>query len=218
MQSTILISMIGLCWLVVSAGALGAEPDTKDKAASEQVIKPEVERRPVTIPKIDADDIEAGVYFGILSVEDFGAESVTGARIGYHITEDFFVEAAYGESTVSDEQYRTSVLPDGIFPNNPEDLTYYNISIGWNLLPGEVFAGKSYAFGSGVYVIGGIGQVKYADIKTTDFNFGLGIRFLPKDWIAIRFEMRDHIWDQDLLGVSKTTNNFEMTLGLSVYF
>jgi len=211
------LSTVGACLLAASASAWGATPDSRDKAAEEQVIKPEVDRRTFTVPKIDADDIEIGVYYGTLSVEDFGANSVTGARIGYHITEDLFLEAAYAQSQISDEQYR-NLLPGGIFPQETEDLTYYNVSVGWNFLPGEVFAGKSYAFSSGVYVIAGLGQVDFVDVTATDFNFGLGIRILPKDWFAIRIEMRDHIWDQDLLGENKTTNNFEFTLGLSVYF
>jgi len=217
MKQTRTFAVASILFLAASSSAWGAEPDTKDKAAEEQVIKPEVERKQFTIPKIDADDIEIGVYFGTLSVEDFGANSVTGARIGYHITEDIFVEASYAESQISDEQYR-NFLPSGIFPNKTEDLTYYNLSVGWNLLPGEVFAGKNYAFSSGVYIIAGLGQVEFVDVTATDFSFGLGIRVMPKDWFAIRFEMRDHVWDQDLLGDNKTTNNFEMTLGLSVYF
>jgi len=217
MKQTRTFAVASILFLAASTSAWSAEPDAKDKAAEEQVIKPEVERKQFTIPKIDADDIEIGVYFGTLSVEDFGANSVTGARIAYHITEDIFVEASYAESQISDEQYR-NLLPSGIFPNKTEDLTYYNLSVGWNLLPGEVFAAKNYAFSSGVYIIAGLGQVDFVDVTATDFSFGLGIRVMPKDWFAIRFEMRDHVWDQDLLGDNKTTNNFEMTLGLSVYF
>ena len=217
MKRTKRLAVAGAVLLAASPGAWSAEQSTKDKAAEEQVIKPQVERKQVTIPKIDADDIEIGVYYGTLSVEDFGANSVTGARIGYHVTEDIFVEASYAKSQISDEQYR-NFLPSGIFPNTTEDLTYYNLSVGWNLLPGEVFAGKSYAFSSGVYIIAGLGQVEFVDVTATDFSFGLGIRVMPTDWFALRFEMRDHVWDQDLLGDNKTTNNFEMTLGLSVYF
>ena len=38
------------------------------------------------------------------------------------------------------------------------------------------------------------------------------------DWLSIRVEMRDHMFDQDILGKNKLTHNFEMTLGLSAYF
>ncbi|HKQ31002.1 MAG TPA: outer membrane beta-barrel domain-containing protein, partial [Burkholderiales bacterium] len=138
-------------------------------------------------------------------------------RLGYHITEDFFVEAAFGKSTVSDEQFRT-LLPSGIFAQPTVDLEYWVASIGWHLLPGEVFVGKRYAFGSGVYLIAGIGDVEFADISSTLFSVGLGVRALPADWLSLRIEMRDHIFDQDILGKNKQTHNFEFTFGLSVYF
>jgi outer membrane beta-barrel protein len=183
----------------------------------EPVIRPEIDRREVTIPRIDADDFEFGVYAGILSVEDFGSKAVTGARLAYHLTEDFFVEGAVGRSEVSDEQFRT-LLPAGVFTNPVEDLNYWLVSLGYHLLPGEVFVGSNYAFGSGVYVIAGIGNVEFADISATAFSVGLGVRALPTDWFSVRLEMRDHLFDQDVLGRNKRTHNFEFTLGVSLYF
>lgn len=183
----------------------------------EPVIQPEVDRRDIKIPKIDVDDLELGLYTGVLSVEDFGSESVQGIRLAYHLTEDFFVEGALGKSEVTDEQF-LAILPSGIFPRRPVDLDYWAVSIGYHLLPGEVFVGKSYAFGSGVYLIAGIGNVEFADVSSTALSAGLGVRALPTDWLSIRLEMRDHVFDQDVLGKNKRTHNFELTLGLSVYF
>src|SRR5262245_24925847 len=42
------------------------------------VIEPQIDRREVRVPKIRAHDIEIGVYGGMLSVEDFGANSSKG--------------------------------------------------------------------------------------------------------------------------------------------
>ena len=183
----------------------------------EPVIKPEIDRRDIKIPRIDADDFELGVYTGILSVEDFGSKSVVGGRLAYHLTEDFFLEGAVGKSEVSDEQFRT-LLPSGVFRQPVVDLEYWLVSLGYHLLPGEVFVGKNYAFGSGVYVIAGIGNVEFADVSSTTFSAGLGVRALPTDWFSVRIEMRDHLFDQDVLGRNKRTHNFEFTLGASFYF
>src|SRR5947207_3295472 len=54
---------------------------------NEPVIEPQVDRRDIRIPKIKVDDIEFGVYGGILSVQDFGSKPVFGARLAYHLTE-----------------------------------------------------------------------------------------------------------------------------------
>ena len=48
--------------------------------------------------KIDTENWEAGAYVGSLSVEDFEVNLVYGARIAYHLSEDFFAEALVGTS------------------------------------------------------------------------------------------------------------------------
>jgi outer membrane beta-barrel protein len=180
------------------------------------VIEPQVDRRDIRIPKIDVDDIEVGLYAGILSVADFGSSPVTGVRVGYHVTENFFIEGAYGISKVSDESFRR--LGIAIFTQPEVDLSYYHLSVGYNLFPGEIFYGKNWAMTSAVYLIAGVGNVDFNNEKTTAFNFGIGVRVLPKDWFAVRAEIRDLLFESDLLGKNELKHNFELTLGLSVYF
>ena len=63
-----------------------------------QVIDPQVERREIKEPKIDREDFEVGAFVGIMSIEDFGSDTVYGVKLAYHVTEGFFVEAAVGQS------------------------------------------------------------------------------------------------------------------------
>jgi outer membrane beta-barrel protein len=182
----------------------------------EPVIPAQVDRRDVHVPKIKANDIEAGAYLGILSVQGFGTKPSAGLRLGYHVTEDFFLEGTYGRSKVSDESYRVLGIP--IFSSEVVPLTYYNLSVGVNLFPGEVFVGKDWAMTSAVYLVGGVGNIKFANESHIAYDFGIGIRVLPKDWLSARFEIRDHMFSSDLLGKNQLTHNFEMTLGLGAYF
>lgn len=197
------------------AGENGLEGDKQ--AQSAQVIEPDIERRNIKVPHIKSEDIEFGVYYGVYSAEDFGSAQLTGVRLAYHVTEDIFFEGAYGTSTVTDAQYRP-FLPSGIFINEVEKLTYYSVSVGYNFFPGEVFVSKQRAMSSAVYVIAGIGNTNFAQEDRATINFGLGIRVLPTDWLAVHFDMRDNIFRSDILGVSKTANNFEMHAGLTVFF
>ena len=182
----------------------------------EPVIPAQVERRDVHVPKIKANDVEVGAYVGILSVQGFGTKPSAGLRLGYHVTEDFFIEGTYGRSKVSDESYRRLGIP--LFSSEVIPLTYYNLSVGVNLFPGEVFVGKDWAMTSAVYLIGGVGNVKFNGESHTAYDFGIGIRVLPKDWLSARFEIRDHMFSSDLLGKNELTHNFEMTLGVAAYF
>lgn len=187
-----------------------------EQPAPEQVVKPELERRSVRAPRIDVDDFEVSVFAGVLSVEDFGANEVYGVRLGYHVTEDFFVEGTYAMSTVSDAAYRR--IGAAIFTEPEVDLATYDLSVGVNLFPGEIFFGKSWATTSAFYVIGGVGNTNFADRDHTTFNFGLGLRLLFADWFAMRLEMRDRMFESDILYESELKHNFEFTLGASFYF
>jgi outer membrane beta-barrel protein len=185
------------------------------------VIEPQLDRREIVVPKIDTEDFEIGVVGGILSVEDFGANSLLGARLAYHVTEDWFVELGIGVSTISDTSFRNLGAP--LFPNEEEDLTYYDLSVGLNIFPGELFITEKRALSAAVYLIGGVGSTDFLNDAAQrenkfTFNFGLGVRLLPTDWFALHVTMRDHIWESDLLGESKITHNFELSTSLTAFF
>jgi outer membrane beta-barrel protein len=190
---------------------------TPSQPPNEQVIEPAVPRRDVRVPKIPNNDFIAGAFLGTYSTEDFGASFVYGARLGYHITEDFFVEALYGTTNVSDENFR-QILPGGVFPKAEEKLDYYNLSVGYNILPGEVFFGSRYAKASALYLIAGVGSTKFLEQRKQTVNFGLGLRVFLKDWAAIQVDFRDHIYSLDLLGERKSTQNLELTAGATFFF
>jgi len=205
---TVLLSALLGSGSVLSETTIPNEPD--------QVIQPEVDRRDVKNPKIKSSDFEIGAYAGILSVEDFGSSAVYGARLVYHVTEDYFVEGLYGRSTVSDQSFCDVGLC--LFPQREEPLTYYALSLGYNLFPSEIFAGKGHAMNSAVYLLAGVGNTSFADESHFTFNVGLGLRVLPRDWLALHLTIRDYLFSTDYLGTSKLTSNVELTCGLSVYF
>jgi outer membrane beta-barrel protein len=208
------LTLLGGMILLFSSLPLAAQEGGAgtDAAAQEQVIQPQLDRREVKVPHINADDIELTLYTGILSMENFSSETVNGLRLAYHVTEDFFVEGAYARSTISDQFYRDRAFPITGFDQQDEDLTYYNLSLGYNVLPGEIFLGRRWAMASGV------GTTKFANESYATFNFGGGYRILLNDWLAFHIDMRDYVFDSDLLGQNQRTNNFEATVGLAVFF
>ncbi|MBI3545919.1 MAG: outer membrane beta-barrel domain-containing protein [Gammaproteobacteria bacterium] len=208
------------CGICVCVPLLASAAETADKnpPAQEQVIQPELDRRDVKLPHIDVDDIEVGFYVGTLSIENFNSQSVKGLRLAYHVTEDFFIEGATAKSIISDEFFRSRAFPITGFDKQEEDLTYHNISLGYNVLPGEIFLGRRWAMASAFYVIGGVGTTKFAKQSHSTFNFGGGYRILLNDWWAVHLDMRDYVFNSDLLGQNKRTNNFEATFGMTVFF
>ena len=197
--------------------AAAAADESPAKPANEQVVVPEVQRREVKLPRIPNKDFEIGVYGGLFSTQNFGSSGVGGLRLGYHITEDVFVVGSFGQTKVSDEAFR-QILPGGVFVNKKEKLSYYNLSAGFNVLPGEVFIGSSWAKASSIYLIGGLGSTKFVNQRQQTFNFGLGLRVLLADRAAIQVDLRDHIFKLDLLGKRDTTQNLELTTGFTYFF
>jgi len=178
-------------------------------------LQPPVVRRQVKVPRIDTEDFEIGGFGGVLTIEDFGSSGVAGVRAAYHLTEDLFFEGTYARSTISDTSFRR--FGARIFPSEDEDLSYYNLSIGYNLLPGEVFIGRR-AMTSAFYLIAGAGNTHFVDEDHLTFNVGFGLRLLATDWLSLRIDVRDHIFESDILGESKYTNNVALTGGLGVFF
>jgi outer membrane beta-barrel protein len=182
------------------------------------VIEPEVERRSVKVGAIDAENIEIGGYFGALSIEDFGTNNVYGIRAAYHVTEDFFFEANVGRSTAGQTSYETLGGNVQLLTPDERRFTYYSLSLGYNLFPGEVYIGRSLAMNSAFYLLGGIGSTKFAGDQHFTVNFGAGYRVLPTDWLAIHIDVQDLVFQSDLLGKDKLTNNIGAYIGATVFF
>ena len=202
---------------LLAAASLAALAQSTPPANNDQVVIPQVDRRDIEKPKFPSNDFEIGLFTGSYATQNFGSSWVYGARIGYHITEDFFVEGVYGQTKVSDELFR-QILPGGIFLQDTEKLAYYNLSIGYNLFPGEIFIGGRRARPSQFYLIAGFGSTKFVDQKKPTFNAGFGYRVYLADWVALQLDLRDHIFSLDLLGRRENTQNIELTGGLSFYF
>ena len=193
------------------------DPAAGPKPPNEQVVTPELDRRDVQVTHIPSNDFEVGVFTGAYNAENFGANLVGGLRLGYHITEDVFVEAVYGQTKVSDETFR-DILPGGIFPAPKETLRYYDLSAGYNLFPGEIFLARNHAKVSTLYVVAGLGTTKFDNASHETVNVGAGMRIFVADWAAVQLDVRDHVFSINLLGRNQTTQNLELGLGATFFF
>ncbi len=199
-------------------GGRDSAPPPSEAPDPEQVIDPDVERREVKEPAIDAEDFEIGGFAGIMSIEDFGTDLVYGFRLAYHITEGFFVEGSAGRTEGGLTSFE--VLSGGapLLSDSERQYTYYNLNLGYNILPGEVFLGQSRAYNTNFYLIAGLGSTRFAGDDRFTVNLGAGYRFLLNDSLALHIDFRDHLFDIDLLGEEKTVHNLEAHLGVTVFF
>jgi outer membrane beta-barrel protein len=193
-------------------------PPPPETGEAPVVIEPQVERREVETAKIDTENWEAGAYVGSLSVEDFEVNLVYGARIAYHLSEDFFAEAIAGTSDAGLSSFERLSGGAPLLTDSERQFTYYSLGFGWNALPGEIFLGGKRAYNSAFYLTLGAGATRFAGADRFTITAGAGVRVLIRDWLALHLDMRDLILDVDVLGANKSTHNYEATLGLTAFF
>jgi len=199
----------------LAAPAVAAQPEDLEL---EPLVVREPEVREVKIDALDKEDFEIGAFGGIMNVEDFGSDTVAGIRVAYHVTEDFFVEGVYGQTTLGQTSFELLSGGAPLLTDEERDMTYYNVSVGWNIFPGEAFIGRRWAFKGGLYVIAGAGSTEFGGDERFTINAGAGYRLIATDWLAFHIDVRDHYFESDLLGTMEAKHNIEFTGGLTVFF
>jgi outer membrane beta-barrel protein len=184
----------------------------------ESVIQPDVARTEFDESVIESGDYELVLSGGVLSVEDFGSNLVLGIKFNYHISEDFFAGLEFGQSRAGLTSYETLTAGAPLLTDQQRVFQYYLFNFGYNILPGEAYMTDNVTYNTALYLTGGIGVVDFAGDTRLDFAVGAGYRLLLLNFSSVYFEMRDHVFNMDILGESKLTNNLEMTLGYSFYF
>lgn len=219
MESRFLVLFLTLTLLVGTLTGCGRDRVVRaEDGGAPPVIEPDVERRDIETAKIDTEDFEVGIFAGQLSVEDFGVNTVVGARFAYHVTEGFFVEVAAGQADTELTSFERLSGAAQLLTDPDREYSYYNVSLGYNILPGESFIGRRRALNTTTYVIGGVGKTTFAGDDRFTVNLGVGMRLMPLDWFAIHADIRDHIFDIDLLGQEKTSHNLEAHVGVTFFF
>jgi outer membrane beta-barrel protein len=218
---TAVLGMAGCAWMPWRDQPETAKTPAVEPAGSDEnqvVIDPQVERRDVRPAHIDTENWEAGAYVGSLSVEDFEVNVVYGARLAYHINEDFFAEGIVGFSDAGLSSFERLSGSAPLLTDSEREFTYYSLGFGWNALPGEVFLGGKRALNSAIYLTLGAGGTRFAGGDRFTVTMGAGARVLIKDWLAAHLDIRDHVMEIDVLGKNKTAHNFEATLSLTAFF
>ncbi len=170
------------------------------------------------MPRIDTENIEIGGVFGALSIEDFGTNSgvrrrpppITSPKTSFSRRKRAVPRPARRAS-------RRSAATSSCLPDDERQFTYYNLALGYNFLPGEVFLGRNTRHDEWLLsCMGGIGSVDFAGDQKFAVTFGAGYRVLPTDWLGDpRARCRTASSIRTCWARSKLTNNLEANIGLT---
>ncbi|AHI27666.1 outer membrane beta-barrel domain-containing protein [Marinobacter similis] len=197
--------------LLMPVGAMAADDDRP-------LIEPDVTPVPVDESLIDTENFEVGAFVGFLTIEDFESSLVYGGKLTYHLSESFFFEAGVGFAEAGETSFEKLAGNVEVLTEDERDYTYYNINLGYNVLPGEAFLTENYAFNTNFYLIAGAGATDFAGDTRFTVNAGAGYQVLLTDSVAVHLGVRQHFYRIDVLGSEKTSINTEVSSGLSVFF
>jgi outer membrane beta-barrel protein len=180
-----------------------------------KIIEPDKTVTSIQAAAIDTEKFELGPYVGLLSVEDFNSNFVSGIAFTYHINKKFITQINYGLSTVKKAAFE-EVAAGNFLAKKDYDFEYVNLLGGYDLLDGRSFLGKNHKFNSAIYLLVGAAEVSFAGEKNTGLVAGVSYRAVITDWITINLDLRDTRVSRNFLNDEKTTKNTEKLLGLNV--
>lgn len=193
---------------VVSVGAV---------AQQGPIIEPNLERRDIREADIDSENVEIGVFAGQVSIEDFSSSSIVGVSLGYHITENIFAEATYAQADAGKTSFE--ILSGGapFLTEDEREYRYYDLSVGYNF-NGELFVTQNTVFNTDFFVTVGGGSTDFGGESQFTLSLGAGYRVLITDYFALRLDVRDRIFNSEIIGEEKDTHNIQYTLGATYFF
>jgi outer membrane beta-barrel protein len=209
-------ALVAIMCLATSAAAAPEEPGTCVDPTIKADLEAKRRKRSVKERLVQKTNRhELGVRGGQYVSDLFDATSVLGAFYAYHLTEDFAVEASGAitkvTSTGEPELERVfSVLGD---PNRRALLFFANLE--WAPLHAKLQSGASIVHFD-VYLTGGAGVVDSVLSSGVAGDAGFGFMVFLGRAAALRLEVRDHIYRQQLLSRKLLVNDVAATVGLSV--
>lgn len=213
--------LLNIFLILILSATMSANAQTvadADEEPDENFIQPQIEREAFDESLIDSEDFEISIFGGMLSIEDFGVNSVIGFKLAYHINEDYFVQAVLGESTAGETSFEVLSAGAPILSEDERKLEFYQINIGYNLFPGEAFVSQTTTLNNAFYVIAGLGNTEFAGDDRHTLNYGFGYRILFFDAFSFNADFRDHLFDMDVFGKKVESHNLEFSLALGWYF
>jgi outer membrane beta-barrel protein len=204
-----------IAFALVAVGCAATARAENLPQSEEPAIQPESAEQELKEAKIDTESLELGVFYGAYGMEGFGTSGVYGARLAYHLTEDVFFEGTYGATRLDQSDFKQltgrSLVAD-------EQVVYWNVDVGYNLFPGQVFLTRHKTINSTIYLVGGLGQTRLDRQDQFTFNTGTGFKIFITDWLDFRLDFRLHAFESDLTGENKMTYNLEDTASIGIFF
>jgi outer membrane beta-barrel protein len=134
---------------------------------------------------------------------------VLGARLGYYVFDRVQVEGGLGWTHV----HRPAEIVETLFGLSLESedfhMLYYHLIGSFEVLPGRQMV---------PFVSGGVGSAIMKGESEPSYNFGAGTTLYLSKRTAMRWEIRDYVFDTGSKNARRTNHNVEFSLGTLLLF
>jgi outer membrane beta-barrel protein len=158
---------------------------------------------------------------GLYSADLYSSNWVAGGAYTFHFSEDLALEASVMftrfHSAVTDS-YERRYPQIQVLERTDTPGTLYFGHLVWTLAYGKLrwMGGGISRFDFNIAV--GAGVTDDLTSQGVTGSAGLGAKFFFGHWFALRFDARDHVLQEVLVGDEHLVNDIVITLGASVFF
>jgi outer membrane beta-barrel protein len=139
-----------------------------------------------------------------------------GFAYAYHMTEDFAVEASASLTRLASHGGPELERTFAVLQNVPRRQLTFDANLVWSIAHAKMrFGGDITHFD--FYVTAGAGVVDSVLSSHTAANGGFGLKFFLGRAFAFRMDVRDHVFQQQLLSQTMWVNDISTTMGISIY-
>ena len=156
--------------------------------------------------------LQGGYYVSDL----FDGTYTFGGAYTYHMTEDLGVEASGGYTRLTSSGGPELERTFAVLQNKPRRQLTFDADLIWAPAHAKMRLGGGITHFD-LYVAAGAGVVDSVLSQNVAGNGGFGLKFFGRRAFAVRLDVRDHVYRQQLLSQVMWVNDLTATVGLSLF-
>jgi outer membrane beta-barrel protein len=146
----------------------------------------------------------------------FDGTYTVGGSYSYHMTEDLAVEASGGYTRLTSSGGPELERTFAVLQGKPRRQLTFDADLVWAPAHGKMRLGGQINHFD-LYLVAGSGVVDSVLSENVAGNAGFGLKFFGRRAFAVRLDVRDHVYRQQLLSQVMWVNDLTATVGLSLF-
>ena len=160
---------------------------------------------------------EISILGGYYASDQVSSTYVYGGAVSFFLSEDFGFEALVTRHPV---QFR---LEEPF--NSFDQQKHFQAGVAWDVLAAMLWSpihaklrwSERHITHTDLLIVAGAGQTANGTVQGLTFEAGLGLKIYLARFFSLRFDVRDFMVPQEVLGRGRNTHNLVTTFGLSAW-